>query len=109
MLLMVTDDTCEMLPYEVQCSQDVIGPPVDLLNLSSQLWHKSLGYGRTLYIDYEAWVCYFLWVCSIVRMRFYYLPVLKKKAITGRIDKVESNWTRRKVSLKHTSVWNSQA
>ena len=33
----LTDDTYEMLPYEVQGSQDVIGPLVDLLNLSSQL------------------------------------------------------------------------
>ena len=33
----LTDDTYEMLPYEVQGLQDVIGPLVDLLNLSSQL------------------------------------------------------------------------
>ena len=66
---------------------------------------QKLGYGRTLYIDYEAWVCYFLWVCSIVRIRFYYLPVFKReKTITACIEKVESNWTRRKVPLKQRSV-----
>ena len=64
--------------------------PLGLLDLSSQLWHKSRGYGRTLYIDYEAWVrsisCTF---CSIVLYRLYYLPALSEKSNN---DEETSTW-----------------